>query len=82
MKHGFGSYEQVDHKSALVRLFSQEAYSLEDGVDIFIHFYLQDQSGAEELDFGRKGQSIQNSLAREEKRDDWLKSEVVPDEKE
>jgi hypothetical protein len=65
-RHFIGSHKEIDHESALIRIFAQEPYgSFHDGIDIFITFYLRAKEGADQLDFGWKRRDLQDSLERE-----------------
>lgn len=64
-----GSDTVIDHDSALVRVFAKGPYgSFRDGIDIFIAFYLRNQEGAKDLDFGQKRRDLRESLERETRR--------------
>lgn len=61
-----GSHTEIDHDSALVRIFVREPYgSFNDGVDIFIALYLHNLEGAKDMDFGWKRRDLQDSIERE-----------------
>ncbi|MFC0468900.1 hypothetical protein, partial [Halomonas alkalicola] len=68
LRHYIGYRTEVDHESALIRVFAREPHgSFYDGIDIFITFYLRTKEGADQLDFGRKRRDLQDSLDRERK---------------
>ncbi len=66
-RHVLGSDIEIDHDSALVRIFARGHFgSLHDGVDIFIAYYLHSLEGAEKLDWGWKSRDLKDSIEREE----------------
>lgn len=68
-RHFIGSHTEIDHGSALIRIFAREPHgSFHDGIDIFITFYLRTKEGADQLDFGLKRRDLQDSLEREERK--------------
>lgn len=67
-RHFIGSHAEIDHDSALIRIFAREPHgSFHDGIDIFITFYLRAKEGENQLEFGRKRRDLQDSLDREER---------------
>jgi len=66
-----GSDTEIDHESALVRIFAREPYgSFHNGIDIFITFYLCNLKDAKDLDFGWKRRDLQDTIERENQRTD------------
>ena len=75
-----GSDTVINHESALVRAFARERLgSFLDGITIFVAFYLRTKEGAKELDFGRKVRNFQDSLDREQKKDQANDDGEVPE---
>ncbi|MDR3502098.1 MAG: hypothetical protein P4L79_05895 [Legionella sp.] len=73
-----GSHTKIDHNSPLIRIFAREPHgSFHDGIDIFITFYLRTKDGANQLNFGRKGWDLQDSLEREESKKAKEKGEEI-----
>ncbi|WP_420554513.1 hypothetical protein [Neptuniibacter marinus] len=67
LQHSIGSHTEIDHDSALIRIFARELHgSFHDGIDIFMAFYLRTKEGADQLDYGWKRRDLQDSLEREE----------------
>lgn len=57
---------EVDHESALVRIFANNPYgSNYDGIDIFIAYYFRNLNVENKLDFGKRRRDLQDSLERE-----------------
>ncbi len=54
------------HDSPLVRIFVEDRYSHYDGIDIFIHFYLEKKDAS--LDFGRAHRDISRSITGSEEK--------------
>ena len=60
---------KVDHSSALVRIFARDKYfSLHDGIDLFIEFYLDSVANKFGLEFSPKRRNLRNSIEIEERR--------------
>ncbi|MET0072501.1 MAG: hypothetical protein ABW096_20910 [Candidatus Thiodiazotropha sp.] len=73
-RHFIGYHTEIDHNSALIRIFAQEPHgSFHNGIDIFITFYLRTKEGANQLDFGRNRPDLQDSLDREDRKADEAK---------
>lgn len=63
-------YEQVEHKSALVRLMARYRLSaMFDGIDIFSYFYFSTHPGKKNITFGRKSEQLKEAIDMEVKPD-------------
>ncbi|WOJ95533.1 hypothetical protein R0137_09725 [Congregibacter brevis] len=65
-RNRLGDDSVADHKSSLVRRFANDRHgAFDDGLDVFIEFFVR-KNGGEELDFGRRRRSLREALDREE----------------
>jgi hypothetical protein len=61
-----GSDTEIDHKSALIRVFAREPFgSGNDGIDIFATFYRRNLESANGLDLGWKRRELLDAIERE-----------------